>query len=220
MKAQREFQQFGQLLGAFQVADGTLAPEQEQYGQLLHDFQKLPHRERTQRKTFLEVAGVSRKEATHSNILAFLLRQDEEHGLGDLLLRSLLQASDRNDLLDSLPAKRVTVTRQDPTEDKKRIDIVVETDSFVLGVENKVLARLDSDFSEYRQHLEDLAKNSGNEALLSIGTNAIPTLLRMIRAKDRPALVIKCMDSRSNGFALEFLAVSPQLPRGGADKLA
>jgi PD-(D/E)XK nuclease superfamily len=158
MNAERERDQFEQLLRAFQVAETKPTMEMEKYANLLDAFQRLPQSERTRRKTLLEIAGVSRREAAHSNILAFLLRQDEEHGLGDLVLRSLLKAADQNTFLETLPAKHIEVTREDPTDDRKRIDIVVETPSFVLGIENKVLARVENPFGEYRRRLEETGK--------------------------------------------------------------
>lgn len=60
---------------------------------------------------------------------------------------------------DSLPISAmnsVTVYREDSTDERKRIDIVVVSDHFVIGIEVKVNHVANNDFSEYSKHLDSL----------------------------------------------------------------
>lgn len=56
------------------------------YKDLLTEFKRLPPSPRE--FTFMQVAGYPHYENVCSNILAFYLDPQEEHGLGDLVLRS------------------------------------------------------------------------------------------------------------------------------------
>jgi hypothetical protein len=51
-----------------------------------------------------------------------------------------------------------------------------------------------------------------DEAIRHIGTNAIPTLLKMIRAKDRPPVVRKCLDT-ARRFGLPVTKSRPAMAR-------
>jgi PD-(D/E)XK nuclease superfamily len=84
------------------------------YGRVLNNFSRLRMKEhsesqrnyerflnrfgclRLQRKpkTLLEIARFPHSELAHSNILAFFLDPNEEHGLGDTFLNSLLKTAD------------------------------------------------------------------------------------------------------------------------------
>ncbi len=156
--------EFERLLRDFQSASDQPI-ELEKFTKLLDGFNGLPKLERRRPRTLLQVAGFPHRELPYSNILAFLLDQKEEHGMGDLVLRSLLEAAEESELRASLPAKMAKVTREDPTEGKKRIDIVVETESFVLGIENKIFAGIVNPFKAYNEHLETKAKENGKQKL-------------------------------------------------------
>jgi hypothetical protein len=121
---------------------------------LLRDFQNLGHLNR-RRKTLLEIAKRTDSELIHSNILAFFLDPREEHGLGDLFLASLLKAS--RSPLNNETLKQVEVFTEDPTNTKKRIDIVVQGSTFLIGIENKIRARVTNPLVEYGNRLEERA---------------------------------------------------------------
>jgi hypothetical protein len=165
MTAEADIGKFGQLLREFQVAAAQPSPVLGDFTNLLESFGRLPQLERRKPKTLLEIAGFPRRELPYSNILAFLLDPNKEHGMGDLLLRSLLEAAGEAGSMKTLSAGaargHVKVFREDPTEEGKRIDIVVETDSFVLGVENKIEASLNNPLDEYQQRLKERADQNG-----------------------------------------------------------
>jgi hypothetical protein len=164
MNAKPETNEFERLLGEFQVAQAQRPAALEEFTKLLEDFGTLPRRERRRPKTLMEVAGFPHHERPYSNILAFLLNPEEDHGMGDLVLRSLLQAAAEHDLEKSLAPSRITgrvkVEREVPTEEGKWVDIVVETDSFVLGIENKIEAPINNPLDQYWEHLKKRARST------------------------------------------------------------
>src|SRR6266542_1478887 len=58
-------------------------------------------------------------------------------------------------------APNVEVSREDRTESNKSIDIVVEGECFILGIEHKIDARVYNPFEEYSKRLEQRAAEKG-----------------------------------------------------------
>jgi PD-(D/E)XK nuclease superfamily len=138
----------------------------EEFSGLLAAFGDLPLL--TQRpKTVLEIAGFPHTESVYSNMLAFFLDPQEEHGLGDLMLRSLLEAAGQTELEKLLRDAQVDISREEPTEERKRIDIVLFTSTLVVGIENKVDAKVDNPLEDYYTYLEKEAA-PGRERVLAI----------------------------------------------------
>ena len=106
------------------------------------------------RQTFMEIAGYPHFENVCSNILQFYLQPSNEHGFDSLLLNALATLIDREILTDE---QIITVRREEPTAEGKRIDLVIESDNFVLGIENKIFAGTYNPFNLYAQHLESLS---------------------------------------------------------------
>src|SRR5207249_2975364 len=102
-------------------------------------------------KTLLEITRFPRSELAHSNILKFFLDPKEEHGLDDVFLKALLEAV--GSPLVSSPLGAVEVVREDRTESNKSIDIVVEGEFFVVGIEHKIGAELYNPLKEYKERL-------------------------------------------------------------------
>jgi hypothetical protein len=122
--------------------------------QLINDFCALDIREQ---KTpgLLEIAGCPNRENVWSNLLAFYLDPGKEHGLGNLLLTTLLETAGYGDAGAVTPA-HVEVKREYTTGTGRRIDIVVSSDTFVLGIENKVNAPLYNDLEDYAAAIAQL----------------------------------------------------------------
>jgi hypothetical protein len=91
-----------------------------------------------------EAAGLYRQEIRHSNVLAFLLRPRESHGLGDGFLKRIIQK-----VLDNssgeLPIKALTVALADFSDalihrEWRNIDLLIESASnkLTLAIENKI----------------------------------------------------------------------------------
>lgn len=103
--------------------------------------------------TFMELAGYPHYENVCSNILCFYFNTHEQHKLGNLFLRSLLECLNENQLAESV--KNTTdVYREDTTENKKRIDLIIESDETVIAIENKIFHHLDNDLMEYKSHID------------------------------------------------------------------
>lgn len=97
-------------------------------------------------RTFLEIAGYPHYENVCSNLLSFYLDPEEEHGMGDLLLRALMTCM-------GIPWE-TTIHKAQPnrevcTSQRGRIDLLVVTEDFMIGVENKIWAFLHNDLDDY-----------------------------------------------------------------------
>lgn len=126
------------------------------FQQLFTQFQALHIKER-KGATFLEIARFPHRETVWSNILAFYLDPNREHGLHDLLLKSLFEAigQDVTGLLTSLHTIRVQT--EIITSKGNRLDLMVSGGKFVLGIENKVEASLYNDLADYGATLDSHA---------------------------------------------------------------
>ena len=98
----------------------------------------------------MEIAGYPHFENVCSNILAFYLQPSNNHGFGTLFLDVLAALIDEEIEIDW---HGVEVIREKTTEDRKRLDLVIKSNKYVIGIENKIYAGLYSPFEEYSNHL-------------------------------------------------------------------
>lgn len=103
--------------------------------------------------TFMEIAGFPHYENVCSNILKFYLNpKNKLHGLQDLVLNALLVAADCYCYpfteTYELEIKREVVT------DSGRIDLVLISNKWVIGIENKIYHFLKNDLNEYASFLK------------------------------------------------------------------
>ena len=91
-----------------------------------------------------EAAGLYRQEIRHSNVLAFLLRPQEKHGLGDAFLKRMIQKVLDNSSGET-PISALTVALSDFSDalvhrEWRNIDLLVESASnrLILAIENKI----------------------------------------------------------------------------------
>ncbi len=119
------------------------------FQKLLAEFEKLPPT--LQRDpTTLELSGYPHLENVYSNILAFFLDPEREHGFGPLFLESLLSVAKCEAIQDG---EKVEVNREEITETRKQIDLVISTDTLIVGIENKIYNPLHNDFEDYGRHI-------------------------------------------------------------------
>jgi hypothetical protein len=116
---------------------------------LLDEFGKLPV-QAGKAPTFMEIAGYPHYENVCSNILAFFLDSSRKHGLGTLVLDALMGAVGVLDLGQDLGGN-VTVEREVYTDSGNRIDLLIESDTHVIVIENKLLAGVDNPFEDYAE---------------------------------------------------------------------
>ena len=93
------------------------------------------------------ILNLNRQEIRHSAMLAWLLNPQANHGLGiaplKILLLQLVDSLSENDRINflltisTLDSSDVDVTTESDTK-TGRIDILIEMDSFVIGIENKI----------------------------------------------------------------------------------
>jgi hypothetical protein len=137
--------------------------EKRRLRRLFTQAQRANLNKRKRRATFMEVAGIERREVYISRILAFFLDSREDHGLGDLWVRSLLTAvSDTDarfdpDALQTSPSSSSIEVVTANVRRNLRIDVVVETPELVVGVENKIGASFYNDLAAYAGQVRDMA---------------------------------------------------------------
>jgi hypothetical protein len=105
--------------------------------------------------TFMEIAGYPHFENVCSNILAFYLQPNNNHGFGTLFLDVLATLINEEIVTDG---QDVDVRREEITKNEKRIDLVIESDDYIIGIENKVDAELNNPFCDYSKHLKLLSE--------------------------------------------------------------
>jgi PD-(D/E)XK nuclease superfamily len=125
----------------------------EQITDLFTGLGKLPQAVNRE-PTFMEIAGYPHFENVCSNILAFYLQPINEHGFGTLFLDVLAKLIDKEIVIGG---QSIEVKREELTKNGKRIDLVIESENFVVGIENKIFAGLYSPFQEYSEHLDSLS---------------------------------------------------------------
>ncbi len=108
-----------------------MAVNADLFHQLLDAFKSLPSRIKD--PTFMEIAGYPHHENVCSNILKFYLQPDASHGLSDLCLKALLSLASVYE-----PQSNVTVEREVTTKTGKRIDLLIQSDTHLIAIENKI----------------------------------------------------------------------------------
>mgnify|MGYP000616227342 CR=1 FL=1 len=143
---------------------------------IIEALKKLP----LPKRTYLGILRVHEQEVPMANLLAYYFRPNEEHGLGDLFIRSLL-ATNYYDLdkgnskegetcnqwlellkiieekpLDFSKVKVSTeVTTKNSTDASKYIDILIETEEFVICIEFKINHKLNNPLETYQKYIEE-----------------------------------------------------------------
>jgi len=136
---------------------------------LLLEFQSLPRSVRE--RTFMEVSRYPHYENVCSNILAFYFDPAEEHGLGDLFLTAFLEMvvnrekatgeskGDEERLNIPLIPQHVRISREYQSEGQMRIDLLIDSDVFTIGIENKIYHTEDNDFAAYSATIERIGRD-------------------------------------------------------------
>jgi len=128
----------------------------QSFDELVRLFLKLPPI-RKKPKTIWEISRFPHSELVSSNVLSFFIDPNEEHGLDDLVLRSLFEAA-RSNLVDG-DLHVLEVIREEVTDSGKRIDLVIRGSAFIVAIENKLYHHAKANpFDDYNKHLKNLAK--------------------------------------------------------------
>ena len=131
----------------------------EEFLKLLVAFNALPHTKRG--RTFMEISGYPHYENVCSNILEFYFDTTAEHGLQDLLISAFLRMAGE----ESIIVDAISVTREDNTGNG-RIDLVIEGESFIIAIENKIFHWLANDLDDYSNSI--YLRSKGKQIVIKV----------------------------------------------------
>ncbi|PKR79548.1 hypothetical protein CW751_14455 [Brumimicrobium salinarum] len=103
-------------------------------------------------KTFLGIAKQPHYENVLSNIYAFYFNVNEEHGMGDLFLKSFQELINESEIGKSKEVdfnNDFIIDTEYPTEKNGRIDLLLHNDKQAIIIESKVRHHLDNDLKDY-----------------------------------------------------------------------
>ena len=128
--------------------------EQEIYKEILNKFSRFPIPE--YESTFLDLCHYSgeRFEEICSRILEFYFQPNNKHSFGDLWYKSLCQliSCEYDEAFEM--ETRVEEFTYSAQEKQRRIDIILETPSRIIAIENKIWAGLYNHLNVYKEHVD------------------------------------------------------------------
>jgi hypothetical protein len=107
-------------------------------------------------KTLFALGGRSYYENPASDLLAFFLKPDAEHKLGDLFLSTYLECMKENSRQFNM--RDVKVGREMSTAKNNYIDLLILETEWCLVIENKINHWDANDFTDYENHAKRLRK--------------------------------------------------------------
>ncbi len=125
----------------------------EEISNLLEEFKHIPKEDID--TTFLEICSYpyQRFEEICSRILSFYLNPQKEHKLKNLFIDSLLKVLHKDNII-SYKSDQIEVFTE-YNADGKRIDVLIKSPNFVIGIENKITASLYNPLDIYRKKLNE-----------------------------------------------------------------
>lgn len=127
-----------------------------QLKQLIEHIKTLPIPE-TPEATIFSIGSRGYYENPTSDVLAFFCDSEGAHGLGNLMMEAIFDSLGNCNQGDALTFDDVSLIaepeREVFTEDGKYIDILLESNDWVMVIENKVFHKLNNPFKSYRQHI-------------------------------------------------------------------
>lgn len=147
------------------ILDDNEISDEDAIKKFLLDIECLdPLDEWTNKFNLFDILKITRTEIRHSNLLAWLLNPNENHNLGDCVLKGLVQHyvklfSKESDVVETLlkDFNDSIVFRE-----WKNIDILVvsENEKFVICIENKIFSKEhDNQLQRYMKDVEDTYQN-------------------------------------------------------------
>jgi hypothetical protein len=114
-------------------------------------------------RTLFSLGGRGHYENPVSDLLAFFMDPALEHGLGTVFLSAFLECLPSKEFLN-LPLDRVWISREEETDNGKRIDLVLRGTGWMMLIENKIYHWHANPFLEYKEHFTKL--NAGKEPFM------------------------------------------------------
>jgi hypothetical protein len=140
--------------------------EIDEFEKLLDEFKQIP--KIIPQSTYLDICKYPERrfEEICSRILAFFFKPTNEHGLNDLFVKSLLDiiAKNKNVRYTNLQIDVDT----EISKDNKRLDLLIQSPDFVIGIENKISAAVYNPLNSYKNLIEEKGKNITPENIFKI----------------------------------------------------
>lgn len=132
---------------------------------LLKEYGSLP--KNVSDVTFMEICrhSKSRFEEICSRILAFFINPNNEHGLRNLFLKSIFEIINKN---SNILYDTQTIVETEAPIEGKFLDIIVYSDIFVLGIENKIGAEVYNPLDAYGRLIDSYKKSNTYKVVLSV----------------------------------------------------
>jgi len=116
--------------------------------------------------TFLGISKQPHYENVISNIYAFFLEPEQEHGFDDLFLTSLFDCiNEVNPKGEFMPSDEYQITTETSTDCNGRIDILLTGETNAIIIENKIYHHLDNGLKDY---WESATKNIDKKTSIGI----------------------------------------------------
>lgn len=111
--------------------------------------------EKVHSESIAKIFGIESKEIIISNWLAFLL--DPNRVKSDMPLKAFLSTFLNDKVIEDLDYTDVIVTREYILNNKRRVDIVIQINGVIIGIENKIFATLHNDqLNDYHNNLSNI----------------------------------------------------------------
>lgn len=120
---------------------------------MLAELKKLPHFIETE-PTLFSLGGRGYFENPTTDILAFFLDPDAHHQQGDLALSALLECLPHDSVLDNT-SLCTPPEREVSTSAGSRIDLLLQSDDWVMVLENKIYHHQNNPFDDYRRFVSE-----------------------------------------------------------------
>lgn len=148
------------------------------YSELLNRFGFVVAQPTQAAPNVFRLAGFPRREVVSSNIWAYFLDPSESHRMGTLFLDSLQSCLDKKTWRGAERVRRslngeavdlsVLQEYSDGSASRNRIDIVIRTRDYVIGIENKVDASLYNDLDDYGRKIEETFRSTSGSGLSEV----------------------------------------------------
>lgn len=120
----------------------------------------------------MEISGFPHYENVCSNILKFYLDPTNEHGLKDLVLNSIIQLVDIDFKFDT-DLESIEIKRELQTINGNRLDLLIETENYVIGIENKIFHHLHNDLTDYNNTINSYCFNTKKPICIVLSLNKL-----------------------------------------------
>ena len=133
--------------------------------ELLEKIKKIPVSEKTSEMNVLSFQDKSHHENVNSNIIAYLLNPNEAHRQGNGFLKLFLEQVG----ISQGELSNIGVYRERSTEENRRIDIVIDSNECIIGIECKIIESTGEQTDQldaYYEYIKLQAKKSKREVYL------------------------------------------------------